>query len=172
MGESLLGTLNLNNITNLTFNISLVNISFYNYKHNISTDIFFTNNRDGKTFTRFIRHPLIYWNLDILVNNQKHFFDLITNTSSSVNFNADTIHNINFVNDPCMIFKKSEFLDNFYDNNLNNNFSNTNKYINEYKDILLKKLIFNEYNNGIFLQEFYSGINGHKYSIIKYKKLF
>lgn len=140
--------------------------------HNIDKSLFFNKNNE-KLFIKFINHPLIYWKLETIINNEKFLFDFITNISSSKKYNASIYSNVNFINDPCLIFKNNEFINNFNKISDKRDFFNSKQYINSYKNDLLNKLNENSYDRGVFSYQFHNNINNdNQLKIILHKNLY
>ena len=154
----------------ININIKFNSIGFYNYNYNL--DLINYGCKDIKNdFKFFIKHPLIYWNLELIFKTKIVLIDLIGNLTTNPSYRLGylTVNGINFVNDPSMVFKQGEFLKNFtvmknqpqfkLQNNICSSIDFQNKMLNSLKN--------SKCDNGIFLQRG----NLNSLSILKVKGL-
>lgn len=162
----------MNSVQNISFKLFFNDISFYKYKHNLHTDIFYQNIKKS-SFIDQIKHPTVHWTLETTINNECYLFDLITNISSSNKYGAFSYKGINYIHNPCLIFKNNDFLINFIKNSNNNDFIKSKLYIDIYKKELLNKLYENSYNRGVLSYQLYSDINSiYLFKVASYKNLY
>ena len=150
--------LDLNNIN--IIELCCNNVGWYSYENSFGK-IVFDNNQTKKYFKSFIKHPLVYWNLEIYHQNKFIKFDYITNISNHT-FNIKNSYKYNsiyYINSPSMIYNHGEFLKNFKYNSSNELFSKTIDTCNNlnFKKIYKDDFINNNFSFGIFEQ---IGING------------
>ena len=140
----------------INININFNNIGFYRYNNNIKL-INFQNDLVRRGFESFIRHPLIYLNLELIFKTTTVDIDLISNltTHPTNKVGYFTINSINFVNDPSMVFERGEFLKNFTMIKGQNSFKLQSGICSSI-DFQKKMLSFVEndkWDNGIFIQK-------------------
>ena len=134
--------------TNLYFN----NIGFYKYKY--SLNVIDYNCKHTHEFKNLIRHPLIFWNVELKFNSTHTIFvDYITNTTTHPTKNLSFLSYGNkfFVHNPSLVLNKG-FFTLYFDFKVSKlNFDEEMQIIREstYKNDLLHFLNKDSYNNKI-----------------------
>ncbi len=141
----------------VNIDIKFNNIGTYRYLYNLS-DINYDNSITKRYFLYFIQHPLIYWDLELAVENRVFKFDFITNITDSPfnkNINCINYNGIHFVKDPSMLFDRGDFLKDFNLKNGSNSFKSARGICNslDFKFSLISELNKNNFNNGIFIKD-------------------
>ena len=103
----------LKGLNNINYEISYINTSFYNYKHNINENILCKNRNQLDMFKGIVHHPLSAWHIQFTLNNQTQGFGILTNLTSnpSYRYNTYCVYKNCFVDNPMLIFEKNKFLD-------------------------------------------------------------
>ena len=134
----------------------LHNIGFYDYHH---YDTIIGKKKDLKLFKSFLKHPLLFWRVEVTYGNQLYLLDYVSNLSSnSKHVNVSIIKGVNFVDDPSMFLYYNDFENNFSLKSNNQEFKHAFLYSDIYKEELKLKLSEIPYKNGFFYQKLIEGI--------------